>query len=331
MSGKTAQTLQEIPSERPAEKSRIFPFAVAVFVCSALAFAMGYGSWYFFGSHNRVRLESSIAAENSPVETVNTQNAANNQTEIPAPSPAIETKVEPQIEGTVKVEGIEITTGGGNTNRPLKRAIVGSFSISDTEVTNSEYAEFIKATGYKSPADWNGDVFPKDTDNFPVVNISHKDAEEFCDWLGKKLGVTVRLPTEAEWELAARGKELNKYPWGNEWKKEAAISEETGGKVSAVKSFPLNRSPFGAYDMAGNVWEWTQDKVTNEDALTDEELAKLLKSGQILRVVKGGTAKDPAKQISAQARYEMPETTKHPHIGFRYVISPKVNIGGTNE
>jgi formylglycine-generating enzyme required for sulfatase activity len=322
MSEKTAQTLQEIPSERTTEQSRIFPFAVAVFVCSALAFALGYGSWYFFGSHNRARIEASIAAETPQVETVNTDTAANNQAEIPAPSPAVETIVEPQIEGVVKVEGSEMTTGGGNTNRPLKRAIVSNFSISETEVTNVEYAEFIKETGYKSPDGWSGDVFPDGTGDFPVVNISWNDAEKYCEWLGKKLGMTVRLPTEAEWELAARGKEQNKYPWGNEWNKDAAVSEETGGKVSAVKSFPLNRSPFGAFDMAGNVWEWTQDKVSNEDALTDEALAKLLESGQVLRVVKGGTAKDPAKQISAQARYEMPETTKHPHIGFRYVITP---------
>ena len=318
MSEKTAQTLQELPSGRLAEKSRIFPFAVAVIVCSVIAFALGYGGWHFFGTHNKVRVEASIAAENQPVETVNTEPAANTQTEIPAPSPA----AEPKIEGVVEVEGSEITTGGGNTNRPLKRALVENFSIAETEVTNAEYAEFVKETGHKSPAGWNKEVFPKDTDNFPVVNVSWRDAEDYCQWLGKKLGMEVRLPTEAEWELAARGKEQNTYPWGNEWNKEAAISEETGGKISAVKSFPLNRSPFGAYDMAGNVWEWTQNKVTDEDALTDEALAKLLKSGQSLRVVKGGTANDPAKQISAQARYEMPETTKHPHIGFRYVITP---------
>ena len=206
---------------------------------------------------------------------------------------------------------------------PLKRALVGNFSIAETEVTNAAYAEFVKATGHKSPAGWNKEVFPKDTDDFPVVNISWQDAADYCQWLGTKLGMEVRLPTEAEWELAARGKEQNTYPWGNDWNKEAAISKETGGKISAVKSFPINRSPFGAYDMAGNVWEWTQNKVTDEDALTDEDLAKLLKSGKSLRVVKGGTANDPAKQISARARYEMPETTKHPHIGFRYVITPR--------
>ena len=324
MSEKAAQTLQEIPSARTPTQSRILPFAAAVIVCSAIAFSLGYGSWYFFGTHNKIKIETSIAAENPNIASINTTaQTANTQVEITAPSPAIETPVEPKIEGVVKVEGDEITTGGSDTNRPLKRSIVENFSIAETEVTNAQYAEFIKDTGHQSPEGWNKEIFPKDTDQFPVVNVSWKDAADYCEWLGKKLGMKVRLPSEAEWELAARGKELNKYPWGNEWNKDAAISEETGGKISAVKSFPINRSPFGAYDMAGNVWEWTDNKVTNEDALTDEALAKLLKSGKSLRVVKGGTAKDPAKQISAQARYEMPEMTKHPHIGFRYVITPR--------
>lgn len=317
MSENTAQPLQEVQFEQTNEKSRILPFAAAVAVCSVLAFILGYGSWYLFGSHDRERIESAIMAENYPVET------ANIQTEIPAPNPAPEKAVEPEITGAVEVEGGEMTTGGGDTNRPQKNTKVENFYISETEVTNAEYAEFVKATGHKSPDGWNGNDFPKGADNFPVVNISWQDAADYCDWLGKKLGMTVRLPTEAEWELAARGKERYKYPWGNDWNKEAATSEETGGKISAVKSFPLNRSPFGAYDMAGNVWEWTQNQVTSEDALTDEFLAELLKSGKVLRVVKGGTAKDPAEQISALARYEMPETTKHPHIGFRCVFSPK--------
>ena len=327
MSEKTAQSLPEVPSPRLAEKSRILPYAVAVVVCSTLAFALGYGSWFLFGTHNKVRLEQPLAVENNQTETNSPQPvaASNAQVETPAepqPPPVVSTAA-PKIEGVVEVEGGEITSGGGDTNKPLKRSIIDKFSIAETEVTNSAYAEFIKETGHKAPEGWEKENFPKDTDNFPVVNISWKDAKDYCDWLGKKLNMTVRLPSEAEWELAARGKEQNKYPWGNEWNKDAAISAETGGNISAVKSFAVNRSPAGAYDMAGNVWEWTADNITNEEALTDKELSKLLKSGQTFRIVKGGTAKDPAKQISALARYEVPETVKHPHIGFRYVIAPK--------
>lgn len=327
MSEKTAQSLPELPSPRLAEKSRILPFAVAIVVCSATAFALGYGSWFFFGTHNKIRLETPSTAENHQVESINTQPVAATNTQVENPvapqPPPVESNTEPKIEGVVKIEGAEFTTGGGDTNKPVKRAIVANFSIAETEVTNAAYAEFIKDTGHKSPAGWDKEAFPRDTDNFPVVNVSWQDAKDYCDWLGKKLNMNVRLPSEAEWELAARGKELFKYPWGNEWNKDAAISSETGGKISAVKSFAVNRSPAGAYDMAGNVWEWTADNVTNEEALTDEELSKLLKSGQTLRIVKGGTAKDPAKQISALARYEVPEKIKHPDIGFRYVVTPK--------
>ena len=156
-----------------------------------------------------------------------------------------------------------------------------------------------------------------------MTNVSYTDAVLFCKWLEKKLGATVRLPSEAEWELAARGAAANKYPWGGEWKKEAAISEETGGKISAVKSFPLNRSPFGAFDMAGNVWEWTQDRVSKNEAVTDPRVKKALEDGQILRIVKGGSAVEKADQISARARYEIPETTRDASVGFRYVVERK--------
>lgn len=327
MSEKTAQSLPEVPSPRLAEKSRILPYAVAVVVCSTLAFALGYGSWFLFGTHNKVRLEQPLTAESNQAVTNNPQPApvANTQIETPAAPqpPPVETTAAPKIEGVVEVEGGENTSGGGDTNTALKRSIVEKFSIAETEVTNSAYSEFIKETGHKAPKGWEKEVFPKDMDNFPVVNISWQDAKDYCNWLGKKLGMTVRLPSEAEWEFAARGKEQNKYPWGNEWNKDAAISKETGGEISAVKSFSINRSPAGAYDMAGNVWEWTEDKITNEEALTDKDSAKRLKDGQTIRVVKGGTAKDPAKQISALVRYEVPETIKHEHIGFRYVIAPK--------
>ena len=153
----------------------------------------------------------------------------------------------------------------------------------------------------------------------PVTQISWRDAEDFCKWLGGKLDEEVRLPGEAEWELAARGRDGRKYPWGEKWDKEAANSLENGAKISAVKRFPLNRSSFGAFDMAGNVWEWTRDKAVGANA-ADNDVKEALESGEVLRVVKGGSAKEPASQISALARYAIPEMTKSPNVGFRYVV-----------
>ena len=186
---------------------------------------------------------------------------------------------------------------------------------------------YLPGASWKNPEGRESDL--RGRENHPVVHIAYEDAKTYAKWAGKS------LPSEAEWEFAARGGlEGAAFVWGDEfapggkmmantWQGEFPWQNlKTDGYegTSPTGAFPANG--YGLFDMAGNVWEWTQDKVTNEDALTDEALAKLLESGQVLRVVKGGTAKDPAKQISAQARYEMPEMTKHPHIGFRYVITP---------
>lgn len=328
------QSIHLTASARTAEEaSRVLPLAVATLVCFLAAVTLGYGSWYFFGSHrfqkNTSDFEYTVtnidsgsgnlnaAPKNEPLENAST---ANQQT---APNPPIETNTEETAkpENVVEVAGGEITLGGAETRRPLKRAVVEDFFIAKTEVTNAQYAEFVKATNHRAPAGWKNNEFPEGAADFPVTGVSFSDAEAFCKWLEAKIDLPVRLPTEAEWETAARGRENNKYPWGDDWDAKAAASSETGGKVSAVKSFPLNRSPFGAYDMAGNVWEWTQDKVSEADvAANDEQVLAALKSGRILRVVKGGSATEKAAQISARARFEIPEQTRVATVGFRYVV-----------
>ncbi len=189
--------------------------------------------------------------------------------------------------------------------------------------SDAQYAEFVKETNRAAPTGWKNKEFPDGQENFPVTNTSWRDAEAFCRWLSKKFDAEVRLPTEEEWELAAAGRAGKKYPWGDEWNKEAAESKESGGKISAVKSFALNRSPSGAFDMVGNVWEWTQDKVADKNGVTDEDVAQAIQGGQTLRVVKGGSAKESAAQISAQARFQIPEKSQVPTVGFRYVVVQK--------
>ena len=328
MADKNEQLIQTVRVAENDDELRFLPFAVAGLICFTIAVILGTGSWIVFGSRNRQKIDGT-AETNFPARANTATNLKTEETPalpiISASNTSTETAAKTSVENVVEVSGGEITIGGGDTKLPLERVIVKDFSIAETEVTNSQYAEFIKETNHSAPPDWKENEFPKGTENFPVTNISWKDAVQFCQWMEKKLGLPVRLPTEAEWEFAARGSTSNKYPWGNDWNKEGALSKENGGKVSAVKSFQLNRSPFGAFDMAGNVWEWTQDKVSKNEEVTDEKVKEALEKGQVLRIVKGGSAQTPSAQISVQARYEIPENTKVPSVGFRYVVEQKQN------
>lgn len=324
MPKKTTQTERRSSAvQTEPHKSRFLPLTAAALICMITSVSLGSGAWYLFGSDKKKEAERAAITENvdsaAPMETP----------AIPTPAmPSADSETKPpaadqsEIKGVVAVKGGEIALGG-DEKRPWQRLIVKDFAIAETEVTTAQYAEFVKETARAAPPGWNKGAIPDGTENYPVTDVSWNDAVAFCQWLAKKLDAEVRLPTEAEWELAAAGRDGKKYPWGDEWNSEAGISQESGGKISAVKSFALNRSAAGAYDMIGNVWEWTQDKVTDQTGATDDTVEQALKSGRVLRVVKGGSAQEKAAQISAQARYEIPVTTKVPTVGFRYVIVPR--------
>ena len=210
-----------------------------------------------------------------------------------------------------------MTLGGGETKLPLRRVAVPDFSIGETEVSNEGYAAFVSGAGYKAPAHWKEGKFAPGTGREPVVNVSWTDASAYCEWLSKELGATVRLPSEAEWVLAARGNSENPYPWGAEWKDEAAASSETNGKILPVKSFPAGRSPSGAFEMIGNVWEWTSD------AAEDEFGKPVLFGKSKQRIIKGGSAKEERKYLTVSTRVARPEERGSDTLGFRYVIIRK--------
>ncbi len=140
---------------------------------------------------------------------------------------------------------------------PAHKVYVPSFYIDIYEVTNEEYKRFCDATGYPPPPHWEGGKYPEGQDKFPVNNVSWYDAVEYCKWAGK------RLPTEAEWEKAARGTDGRMYPWGNEFTddKNNPYKFCNGGHrgLKPVGSYPQGVSPYGCYDMVGNVAEWTSD------------------------------------------------------------------------
>jgi formylglycine-generating enzyme required for sulfatase activity len=233
----------------------------------------------------------------------------------PRPSPAPPHKLAPA--GELPVPGGEIALGGEGTGEPLRRYFVAPFAIAETEVTNEQYQDFVKATGHKAPSHWRGGEFPPGTGAEPVTGVTWQDASDYCQWLTDQLGAPVRLPTEAEWESAARGEEHYKYPWGNQWNDRAAVSKESQGQLRPVKSFAEGKSPYGAYDMAGNVWEWVSDQAR------DEEGRPRVVNGVALRIIKGGSAVEPRAFISATSRYPAAADKSSRTLGFRYVVVRK--------
>jgi len=135
-----------------------------------------------------------------------------------------------------------------------------AFEIAKYPVTNEDYHFFTSDVAYRLPRDWTGFTFREDTENHPVVGVSKIDAEAYIEWLNRKTSMNFRLPTEAEWERAARGTDGRIFPWGNTfdpWRCNTAESVKKGTTPVGFYS-PGGDSPSGAVDMVGNVWEWTQ-------------------------------------------------------------------------
>lgn len=126
------------------------------------------------------------------------------------------------------------------------------YYIAKTPVTNAQYRAFVQAIGQSGPP-------PEAKGDHPVVNVFWREAVDFCRWLSEVTGRMYRLPSEAEWEKAARGPDGYIYPWGNEWDASRCNTEEDGkGCTTRVGAYPQGISPYGCLDMAGNVWEWTR-------------------------------------------------------------------------
>jgi formylglycine-generating enzyme required for sulfatase activity len=140
---------------------------------------------------------------------------------------------------------------------PEQKITLPAFLIDRYEVTNLQYKKFIDATGRHSPDHFRNRTYPPGKADHPVTFVSWDDAVAYCAWAGK------RLPTDQEWEKAARGTDGREYPWGNEFSTEDANMPlrwqelKQFGDTTPVGAFEKGVSPYGAYDMSGNVWEWT--------------------------------------------------------------------------
>lgn len=238
----------------------------------------------------------------------------------PVPSPRRLTVV-----SGVKIEGGAFQMGRSDVDSkeeydlsqfPSHAVTVPTFWMDKTEVTNEEYGDFVRASKHKPPPSWKNDVPPPGHLQLPVTEVSLDDAKAFAEWRSKRDHKKYRLPTEEEWEYAARnGAQDTFYPWGNQWLPDHANLD--GNAPKAVGSYPAGASRWGVLDLIGNVWEWTSSKEAlypGNDNLTKPSPGRF--------VIRGGDYDDHSSgpmAVTATRRWFNKATDKDKSIGFRLV------------
>ena len=205
--------------------------------------------------------------------------------------------------------------------RPQHKVTVAPFEIAQYPITNAEYYQFTYVTGHRLPKTWKGFTFQEDLGNHPVTGVSRRDIEAYLDWLKEMTGIQFRLPTEAEWENAARGNDGRIYPWGKIFDPWVCNTSESAKKgTTPVGSYsPAGDSPYGAADMVGNIWEWTSSVFGPYPfrEYTDGELP----AAQVRYVVRGGAWYYSRKLARCAAREGAREDYSSHLIGFRLARS----------
>ena len=215
-----------------------------------------------------------------------------------------------------------------------------TYVISKYPITNAEFDAFVQDEGYTDKwrdcwtAEgwrWKGDrVAPDkyggvfDLPNHPVVMFTWYEAHAFCAWLGKKLDGPITLPTEAQWERAARGTNGRTYPWGEKITPDHANYADTGiGATAAVGIFPKGANPeTGVLDMSGNVWEWCRTKWRVDYSSQPDDALE----GTDIRVLRGGAFLDNAGLMRCASRIgDYPFGLRRWRYGFRVVASPVIH------
>jgi formylglycine-generating enzyme required for sulfatase activity len=231
--------------------------------------------------------------------------------------------------------------------RPVHRVFVSEFFIGRFPVTHDDYARFVRATGYQPPTIrelpliasggrdalfrelaapyvWTGDQPPPGHGSHPVVLVTYEDASAYCEWLSTELARPVRLPTEAEWERAARaGVDGQKYPWGNDidashgnYLTDSANKRQRGTRPTGT----YQPNAYGLYDMCGNVWEWVSDWYSPDYYGTGEARDPRGPDRGSMRIVRGGSwVNDDVAMLRCAYRHKVPPDTYAYSVGFRIV------------
>ncbi|OFW13639.1 MAG: hypothetical protein A3F69_04870 [Acidobacteria bacterium RIFCSPLOWO2_12_FULL_66_10] len=234
--------------------------------------------------------------------------------------------------------------------RPVHRVFVSEFFIGRFAVTHDEYAQFVRATSYpapsirelpliaaggrdsifrelSSPYAWSDGQPPAGQGSHPVVLVRYDDALAYCRWLSDESGRVIRLPTEAEWEKAARGGlEGQRYPWGDDMSPsrcnfltDPLLKQQRGTRPTGT--YPPNA--YGLCDVSGNVWEWVSDWYDPD--YYGFGVARDPKGSETgnLRVVRGGSwVNDDVSMLRSAYRHKVPPDTYAHSIGFRVACNP---------
>ena len=198
-------------------------------------------------------------------------------------------------------------------DRPARKVFVDAFQIDRHEVTHADYAAFVKATKRRMPYHWLGGAVPSNAERLPVYNVSWEDANAYCTWAGK------RLPTEAEWEKAARGGlEGQDFPTGDKITPADARFNVPEGPV-AIGSFKPNA--FGLYDMAGNIAEYVSDWFDRTYYETGPAKNPTGPESGKYKMVRGGAWSDGPRRLTVFFRNWVRPNQTTPNIGFRCASS----------
>jgi formylglycine-generating enzyme required for sulfatase activity len=189
---------------------------------------------------------------------------------------------------------------------PQREIYLEAYSIGRYSVTNREYQYFVKDSGHTPPSHWRGQDYPDGLDDHPVVHLNWYDAQAYCAWLSQETGKRYRLPSEAEWEKAARGIDGRIWPWEGTWEagkcnsRESEIDETTPVGLYS----PEGDSPYGVADMSGNVWEWCSDEYRRYD-----------------RILRGGSFLDERRLVRCAYRFGRRPESNDKSIGFRVFLA----------